>query len=276
LKCNYCQRNVSLPFKCPFCGEYFCADHRLPENHACPELWKVKVRPVPPIEQGHTVNLSDNVEIKSRRLVGYPFRVAREGWTSMTEIYHLTVGALTVMIVGLSMTGYGFSWIFRILQNPTLTFSSALIFMFIFMSHEIAHKASAKYFGMWAEFRLNLLGITLTISSILFPLIKIIMPGAVMISGVADRKTMGKIAFAGPLTNLILASFLFAIALQHHTGSLPIILLRGAVLSLWIATFNMIPISMLDGAKVLWWSKSAWAAGFGISVALLLITVLLL
>ena len=25
-----------LPFKCPYCGKYFCIEHRLPENHNCP------------------------------------------------------------------------------------------------------------------------------------------------------------------------------------------------------------------------------------------------
>jgi len=233
------------------------------------------MRSAPPIERSHTVNVGGEREIQRRKPAEYPFRVVREGWTSITEIYHLTVGALAVMLVGLSMMGSGFSWIFRIIQNPISTFSSALIFMFIFVSHELAHKVSAKYFGLWAEFRLNLAGITLTILSILFPLIKIIMPGAMMISGTADKRIMGKIAFAGPLTNLILASFLFAAAFQHPVDLLPIILLRGAMLSAWIAVFNMIPISMLDGAKVLWWSKSVWTAGFGISVALFLIIVLL-
>jgi len=179
------------------------------------------------------------------------------------------------MAVGLSMTGYGFSWIFRMIRSPTLMFSSALIFMLIFISHELAHKASAKHFGMWAEFRLNLFGIVLTALSIISPLIKIISPGAVMISGAADKRIMGKIAFAGPLTNMIFASFLFVTAFLLHPGLLTIILLRGAALSAWMAAFNLIPIGMLDGAKILWWSKSAWAAGFGISVALSFIILLL-
>jgi len=179
------------------------------------------------------------------------------------------------MAVGFSMTGFGFSWIFKIIQNPLLMFGSALIFMLIFLSHELAHKVSAKHFGMWAEFRLNLFGIVLTILSIISPLIKIISPGAVMISGVMDRRTIGKIAFAGPLTNVILASFLYLMAFSFHTDSLTLMFLQGAMLSAWMAVFNLIPISMLDGAKVLWWSKSAWAMGFGISVALSLIAILL-
>jgi hypothetical protein len=35
-KCEQCQKEVELPFKCNFCGHYFCLEHRLPENHNCP------------------------------------------------------------------------------------------------------------------------------------------------------------------------------------------------------------------------------------------------
>jgi len=43
---NYCaacgKALEGLPFKCRYCGEYFCVEHQLPENHACPGLddWK--------------------------------------------------------------------------------------------------------------------------------------------------------------------------------------------------------------------------------------------
>jgi len=275
LKCQYCEKDVALPFKCPFCGKYFCPDHRLPENHACTELWKVKTRPVPPIERGHTVDFSDKVEPPRQPVTVYPFRIKRERWTSKTEIYHLTLGALMVTAVGLSMTDFGFSWIFRIIHNPILMFGSAVLFMLIFISHELAHKASAKHFGMWAEFRLNLFGVALTLFSIISPLIKIISPGAVVISGLIDKRTAGKIAFAGPLMNIIIASLLCFIAFQIRIYPVSIVLLRGGILSAWMAAFNLIPISILDGAKVLWWSKYAWAAGFGISIALSFVTFLL-
>jgi len=37
-KCDYCGKEVDLPFQCSFCGFYFCTEHRLPENHDCPNL----------------------------------------------------------------------------------------------------------------------------------------------------------------------------------------------------------------------------------------------
>ena len=36
-KCEYCGKEVLLPFRCHFCGGYFCLEHRLPENHNCPK-----------------------------------------------------------------------------------------------------------------------------------------------------------------------------------------------------------------------------------------------
>ena len=35
-KCKYCGTEVELPFECKFCKGYFCIEHRLPENHNCP------------------------------------------------------------------------------------------------------------------------------------------------------------------------------------------------------------------------------------------------
>ncbi len=34
-ECVYCGSLERMPFKCKFCGEQFCGDHRLPENHEC-------------------------------------------------------------------------------------------------------------------------------------------------------------------------------------------------------------------------------------------------
>ncbi len=34
--CNFCGINAGyLPFKCSYCGRYFCKEHRIPENHGC-------------------------------------------------------------------------------------------------------------------------------------------------------------------------------------------------------------------------------------------------
>ena len=37
-KCSACGKETTLPFKCKYCGQLFCDEHRLPENHACKGL----------------------------------------------------------------------------------------------------------------------------------------------------------------------------------------------------------------------------------------------
>jgi len=39
-KCEQCGEEVLFPFKCNYCGKIFCSEHRLPENHQCPNLPK--------------------------------------------------------------------------------------------------------------------------------------------------------------------------------------------------------------------------------------------
>ena len=38
MKCQACEQETLLPFRCPYCGGGFCSDHRFPENHACPRI----------------------------------------------------------------------------------------------------------------------------------------------------------------------------------------------------------------------------------------------
>jgi hypothetical protein len=46
-QCDHCGAETTLPFTCQFCGGKFCAEHRLPPNHACPNIsaWNRKPRP---------------------------------------------------------------------------------------------------------------------------------------------------------------------------------------------------------------------------------------
>ena len=57
-KCQLCKKDVFMPFQCSYCGQYFCDEHRLPENHLCPNLpkrgWKdFKEYNIRPINKGY-------------------------------------------------------------------------------------------------------------------------------------------------------------------------------------------------------------------------------
>ena len=38
MECQICGQEIFLPFQCPYCGDQFCSNHRLPENHKCPKI----------------------------------------------------------------------------------------------------------------------------------------------------------------------------------------------------------------------------------------------
>ncbi len=40
-KCDYCDEEVFMPYKCGYCGGTFCPKHRLPENHECEGLEEI-------------------------------------------------------------------------------------------------------------------------------------------------------------------------------------------------------------------------------------------
>jgi len=266
LKCQYCGAEEPLPFKCPFCGGYFCVEHRLPENHECPELWKAWLprRDMEPAVTREDIRARHEI---TRRIIQPESRVL---WFTYREIGHLFAGILLVTAVGLSVLITPYSPFLNV-GGIGILLSSALVFSSIFILHEIAHKVTAQYYGLWAEFRLNMLGTMITLLSIFSP-IKIISPGAVMVTGEADRRILGRTALAGPLVNILLSPLFLLWAFLACSQPAKI----GAIYNPWIAFFNLIPFGILDGAKVFWWSKKVWVVSFLMSLALIAAAMILL
>jgi Zn-dependent protease len=180
---------------------------------------------------------------------------------SNKETMHLTIAALLVVGIGLSMEFYSN-------YAYTILIAFAIMLTASFLLHEIAHKIVAQMEGLWAEFRLTLIGAILTMISIITPVLKIISPGAVMISGLADTRYAGKISIAGPTTNIALSTMFLALTFLFPQYAA--ILALVAFFNAWIAVFNLIPIGILDGFKVFMWSKKNWALAFIASVILLI------
>lgn len=132
-----------------------------------------------------------------------------------------------------------------------------------FLFHELAHKFVAQKYGCWAEFRKFDFGLILAVMMSFLGFI-IAAPGAVMIIGFVSRDQNGKIAAAGPLTNIVLAIFFLIIGmlLPKIIGELPLIfgqiIFFGFYINAWLALFNMIPFPPLDGSKVITWSLPIW------------------
>lgn len=229
----------------------------MPENHECSETWRVKAvrsaranaSPLQRMSETHRLLLPPH-------LIGLRF--------SGTELRHLAVGTLLVTAAGVSfILGNSFTLIGLIL--------AALIFSMGFILHELAHKYVAQGYGLWAEFRVTATGVILTAFSIVSP-IKFIAPGAVMISGFAEKDRIGRTAIAGPIVNVIITAALLTLlpVLRESLVYLPI--LFGASINAFLALFNLIPFSVFDGRKVLYWNKRYWLTLFLVSLALTIYT----
>jgi len=232
-------------------------EHRLPENHACPEYWRAKV----PHEEEPSIPVLDEVPEYPPPRVPEPTRPEGVFWFSFTELKHLALGTLLVMVVGMSLFWFNPSF------TPMALVVLAIVFTASFLLHELAHKMVAQNHGYRAEFRLISIGVLMTLFSIFSP-IKFILPGAVMIAGYGDLKTLGKISLAGPLTNLTLSLFFFGA--YFFFDPFYMIAFYGSFFNALMAVLNLIPFGIFDGATVFKWNKGIWAVTFLSSLALLI------
>jgi len=258
LKCEKCGADVDLPFRCNYCEHLFCPEHRLPEMHECSETWRVKA------VRSARVAMAPVQPSETRSMLLPPRR--QQVRFGRTELPHLIVGTALVTAAGVSfyVTSPAVAGTLGILV-------SSVIFALGFILHELAHKYVAQGYGLWAEFRVNLMGVMLTALSILSP-IKFIAPGAVMIAGYADKARLGRTALAGPLVNVIITiSLLLVIPFLRNTW-LYAALVAGAAVNAFLAVFNLIPFAVFDGQKVYSWDRRYWAMLLLVSLALTVYT----
>ena len=206
--------------------------------------------------------------------------------TSETEIKHLLVAWLAISLA--------FTILFERTLRPqafALTFlASALTVGLGFTLHELAHKIVAQRYGSWSEFRAEPLMLLFAILTAFAGFI-FAAPGAVVIfNPYLTREESGKIAIAGPLTNVALAFAFLALSLLAPffasarsvvvgVGGVADFALRvgeiGSKVNGWLALFNMIPFGFFDGRKVFVWSKQAFAFATCAAILALLLSHLL-
>src|SRR3990170_11669 len=258
MKCQKCGQETFLPFQCRYCGDRFCAAHRLPENHACAKLEAARAS-----RQEEVVVLQSPRSYEYSVTFGQPRLAKGRVYFSPKEVKHLAVAGALVMGIGFSSALYPsvfglVDWVAGLAVFGIF----AVVLTGSFFAHEIAHKVTAQRRGLWAEFRLTMWGSILTLISVISPLFKIISPGAVMISGSATREDIGKISLAGPSVNIFLSVVLFGLAIVPSQFS--VILFFAAFLNGFMALFNLIPVGILDGFKIFSWDKKVWGLAFAV------------
>ncbi|QHN07993.1 site-2 protease family protein [Methanothermobacter sp. THM-2] len=163
---------------------------------------------------------------------------------------------LISMVVIAGVFAYVFSG--RNLQVALILLPATLVTVGLgFVLHEIAHKLMAIRYGFWAEYKLWPEGLILALVTSYFGFV-FAAPGAVYIHGTyIDRDINGKISIAGPLTNIMLA-VIFLMTSSVLPSPLGDIAVLGYAVNSFLALFNLIPIAVLDGAKVFRWSPLIW------------------
>ncbi len=130
-----------------------------------------------------------------------------------------------------------------------------------FVLHEMAHRNVARKFGFHSEYRAWQPGLIFAVFLSLIGLI-FAMPGATYILGNLDRRQNGIISVAGPAINVVLGVIFSLLLLLNLSSWLNMIFFYTAYINFFLAMFNMLPVWLLDGKKVLAWNASVWAAVF--------------
>ncbi len=203
--------------------------------------------------------------------------------TSRTELVHITIAFLVLtldLVIILSGRGFLYQGSLAGLLAPVAVYYVLIAVAAAltgFIAHEMAHKLVARRLGYWAEFRMWPTGLFLSIltsvAGFLFAA-----PGATVVQGMDPRdvRGWGETSLAGPVSNLLFAVGFYAGSLATFRSELTV---SGALLFLaWIntlfATFNLLPLGPLDGAKVLRWGSGRWAVAFAGAVGFLAVNYL--
>lgn len=160
---------------------------------------------------------------------------------------------------------------FAIALNVATISGFILLFLTIglaFVAHELGHRTFAHRYGAAARFVMWPTGILLMLGLALFgrlvgsPFV-FAAPGAVLIyRGYLTRKQMGLIALAGPAANIALYGIFGAFAFVARTELAREIALYGMFINSFLAFFNLLPLLVLDGAKVYRWDFRVWLGAF--------------
>lgn len=192
----------------------------------------------------------------------------------LEEARDLIISAIVISIAfSIALLGGGS----QIINISLMDFLSMFIFSLIavalgFILHELGHRSVARRFGCYSEYKMWTSGLILAIVLSFFGFV-FAAPGAVVIHPRIDlwgrmvpltKKKSGIISIAGSIMNISLSILFLSLYIIYR---LPVFY-YGSKINAWLSIFNLIPLPLLDGFKVLFWNKSVWLAAMGASIIL--------
>ena len=176
---------------------------------------------------------------------------------SKTEIEHLTQATIAFAIaLGLMFSGGLMGALGDTSKFILFSFIGLVTFTPGFLVHEIAHKVQARKYGCWAEFRASPGGLRLGVIVAAIIGVVFMAPGAVMVAGNTSREQFGKIALAGPVSNVALwcIGLAFAVTVSSPNIYFDLFIFYWMMANGILGALNMLPFGPLDGKKIRTWS----------------------
>jgi len=126
----------------------------------------------------------------------------------------------------------------------------------------------AQKYGLWSEFRMYPLGLLLALVLGFSTGFVFAAPGAVMFRGDTRNFETGRIATAGPLANLAVASVALLLYFVFFESMLGQVFGFICAINAFLAAFNLLPLGPLDGAKIVRWNATIWIILLSVAIAI--------
>lgn len=164
VECEHCGKDIDLPFKCKFCGETYCDEHRLPENHDCLGLEEYKERSKEKTEVVYEPfqkkGKEENVNSRS-----FTFSVAGSFFSSGGIYLKIIIACIFVYLLQFlvpMLTGFAFTEMFyiepvfgEIVSRPWTLLTSIFLHSTEFPLHIFANMLVLFFFGGELERRIG-------------------------------------------------------------------------------------------------------------------------
>jgi len=299
--CSYpdCEEEDSLPFKCKLCSQYFCAKHRLPEQHDClkiaiyqtDEYKKAKVSPVvtrveekPEKREERSDFLSPrDIEQKSVFFQPRDRFLLRSPMFTLFSFRQNFVNILIASFYAFLIMSVHFIVDQTLFKGASLNISTAWIVLTYFISisviyggHMVAENVVARNLKVRSGHVLWLQGFLMGLFSILIPFI--ILPSFLVFRDVDNKyKERGIVSLVGVAWILfwqILILFFNILSIAGIQVMPEIFLIGVNILATFFyiyLIFNLVPFGLNNGRYIANWNRKLLWTLFTASFVLLIV-----